>query len=176
MNPALENCLRSCPEGGSVLDLGCLGFHQVSNAQALRRVSLKHFGVDRVVPYSEIPPGFVFKRADLDCEPLPFGDDLFDLVVASHIIEHLRDPIGFVAECIRVCKPGGRLYLEAPSERATLLPSMPFGYELFCSLSYFDDPTHISRPWTPQALFRLARYYSCEPLEARHIVSWKHRF
>jgi len=175
MSGALEKCLRNCPANGLVLDVGCLGFRQFENARRLGCVSLKHFGVDQAEPTTELPEPFVFKQADLNREPIPFEDDMFDLVVASHVVEHLRDPIEFFGECMRVCKPGGRFYLEAPSERALFLPGMPFAHEWFCSLSFFDDPTHVSRPWTPQGLFRLAKYYSCEPVAARHIVSWRHR-
>jgi len=161
------------PEG-SVLDVGCLGFSQMKNAHRLGLLKLKHFGVD----YSEcdqVPAGFVFKKADLNLQPLPFEDDQFDLVVASHIIEHLQRPIEFFGECARVCKPGGLMYFEAPSERSLLLPGMPFEHDKFFSTSFFDDPTHCSRPWTPQSFHRLARYFSCEPLKTGYRVSWKVR-
>ena len=99
----------------------------------------------------------------------------FDVVVASHVIEHLKDPIGLIRECVRVCRPGGVIYLEAPSERSVWMPSMPFKWDRFHSLSFFDDPTHISRPWTPQAFYRLAKLLGCDPVDTRHLVSWPHR-
>jgi SAM-dependent methyltransferase len=107
---------------------------------------------------------------------MPFEDDRFDLVVASHVIEHLRNATELVAECVRVCRPGGHIYIETPSERSLWLPGMPFGHDQFQSTSFFDDPTHTGRPWTPQALYRLASYLGCEALEVRHVTSWKMRF
>jgi len=43
---------------------------------------------------------------------LPFRDQTFDYVIASHIFEHMDDPIGFAREIMRVGKAG---YIEVPS-------------------------------------------------------------
>jgi SAM-dependent methyltransferase len=157
-----------------VLDVGCLGFGQLRLTKELALDNIKHFGVDYCEP-DDIPKDFTFKKADLSKQPIPYDDDRFDIVVASHIIEHIIDPISFFGECLRVCKPGGIVYLEAPSERSIWLPSMPFEHEKFYSLNYYDDPTHLARPWTPQSFYRLAKYFHCEPIVAKHKVSWKHR-
>ena len=172
MNSSLKRCFRALPEEGTVLDVGCLGFRQVEHGRALG-LKLAHAGVDRLAAPEPLPPEFIYKRADLEREPIPFEDDRFDLVVASHVIEHVRNPLDVVAECVRVCRPGGRIYIEAPSERSLWLPGMPWWHEDLRSLSFFDDPTHVGRPWTPQALHRLARYLGCEPEEARHLTSYK---
>jgi SAM-dependent methyltransferase len=146
----------------------------MERARRLGLLRLKHFGIDYCDP-DKIPEGFVFKKVDLNHQPIPFDDDQFDLVVASHVIEHLGKPLEFFAECARVCKPGGLMYFEAPSERSLLLPGMPFEHDKFFSTSFFDDPTHASRPWTPQSFYRLAKYYSCEPLRVGYRTSWKYR-
>lgn len=162
--------------GGSVLDIGCLGFREVNNAKLMGREDVKHYGVDYVAPDGGmLPKDFEFKQANLNEGNLPFADDSFDGIVASHVIEHLKDPISFVKECIRVCKPGGFVYVEAPSERSLLMPGMPFQHDMFYSLSFYDDPTHLSRPWTPQAFYRLACYFSCKPLLVGYVTSWKYR-
>ena len=175
MPTPIERCFAEVPRNGRVLDVGCLGFRQVANARVAGRIDLQHAGVDRLPPPDEQPEGFEYRVADIDAERLPFEDDTFDLVVASHVIEHLRRPMEAAAEWVRVCKPGGRIYVEAPSERSLLLPGMPWAHDEFHSLSFFDDPTHVGRPWTPQALHRLARYLGCEPEEARHLSSWRAR-
>ncbi len=43
---------------------------------------------------------------------LPFRDRTFDYVIASHVFEHMDDPIGFAREIMRVGKAG---YIEVPS-------------------------------------------------------------
>src|ERR1700692_2990066 len=121
------------PPTGSVLDLGCLGYRQIGEARKAGQTSLRHFGVDYVLPAGDLPPGYVFRQVDLSREPIPFEDDAFDLVVGSHILEHLPNPIEFFGECVRVCQPGGHIYIETPSERSLWLPGMPFGHEYFFS-------------------------------------------
>ena len=166
-----ETLIRELPLGSNILDIGCLAFRMVKLASSLGRMDVAHSGIDYMDLSASAPVGFTFRRADLSREPLPFPDDAFDLVVASHVIEHLRNPIEFAIECVRVAKPGGLIYVEAPSERSLWLPSMPFEHEKFFSLNFFDDPTHQFRPWPPQALYRLFRYLSCEVVSADYYYS-----
>lgn len=44
-----------------------------------------------------------------------FPDDHFDLVAMWHVVEHLSDPAGVLADIRRVLKPGGRLMMELPN-------------------------------------------------------------
>lgn len=48
-------------------------------------------------------------------EALPFKDHTFDLIVCHEVLEHVQDPAKTISEMIRVLKPGGALYLEAPN-------------------------------------------------------------
>jgi SAM-dependent methyltransferase len=160
----LEETLRKLPVNGRVLDVGCLNFRQYNLSINLGRADLHHSGVDYMDLSDAIPDKFIFRQANLDNAPIPFEDDTFDMVIASHIIEHLKDGISFAKELIRVLKPGGILYIEAPSERSLWLPSMPYDRDKFFSLSYYDDPTHQMRPWSPQAFYRLFCYLGCKPL------------
>ncbi|MGH2557088.1 MAG: sulfotransferase [Actinomycetota bacterium] len=51
--------------------------------------------------------GFVVARG----ERMPFSDDLFDGVTSSNVLEHVRDTWGLIEELLRVCRPGGLVYL-----------------------------------------------------------------
>ncbi len=175
MATQLTDVYKKINPEGSVLDVGCFGFRQYNLSKTMGLNSLQHFGVDYCDCKDGVPENFIFRKADLSKEPIPFDDDQFDLIVASHIIEHLSNPIDFFGECARVCKPGGLMYFEAPSERALLLPGMPYEREKFFSLSFYDDPTHQTRPWTPQSFYRLSKYFSCEPIEVGYRTSWGHR-
>jgi SAM-dependent methyltransferase len=170
----LNPVLVSLPTGANVVDIGCTGFDLVQRARWMGRSDLIHSGVD-YMPLSA-PVGFDFRKVDLDREAVPFPDDSFDLVVASHIIEHLRDPTKFCAELVRIAKPGGLVYIEAPSERSLWLPGMPFEHDKFCSLSFYDDPTHQLRPWSPQAFHRIFCYLQCYPIRSGYHYSWIIRF
>ena len=49
-----------------------------------------------------------------DVYRLPFGENTFDAIVASEIIEHLYDPALFVQKLIHILKPGGKLIITTP--------------------------------------------------------------
>jgi SAM-dependent methyltransferase len=51
---------------------------------------------------------------DLDDLPYPFADDQFDEVIGRHVIEHVRDPMGVMAELHRITRAGGIVKLVAP--------------------------------------------------------------
>jgi len=58
-------------------------------------------------------------RADL--QAFPVADGAVDAVVTLQVVEHLRDQPGFLAECARVLRPGGRLFCATPN-RLTFSP------------------------------------------------------
>jgi len=59
-------------------------------------------------------PGLRGVLADA-CAPLPFRDASFDALVCMEGIEHFEDQTGFLRECARVLKRGGRLVLTTPN-------------------------------------------------------------
>jgi SAM-dependent methyltransferase/uncharacterized protein YbaR (Trm112 family) len=52
--------------------------------------------------------------AAADLTRLPFVSDAFDLVLASHVLEHIRDDRSAIREVMRVLKPGGIAVLSVP--------------------------------------------------------------
>ncbi len=61
-------------------------------------------------------PGVAF-IVDLDkCryKRLPFQDNYADVLILSHILEHLRDPLSLMGECHRVAKPNALLTVRCP--------------------------------------------------------------
>lgn len=50
---------------------------------------------------------------------LPFHDHALDYVIASHVLEHVANPVAALAEWYRVVRPGGIIYLVVPNRRAT---------------------------------------------------------
>ncbi len=47
------------------------------------------------------------------------ADGSYDFVIAAHVIEHMRNPLGAIEQWIRVLRPGGFLYLIVPDKRTT---------------------------------------------------------
>jgi SAM-dependent methyltransferase len=166
----LQRFNQCMTETGNCLDIGALDFTQYLRIKDLKP-KIQHFGIDYMAPTVEIPLAYTFKQVDLNHSPIPFDEDMFDYIVASHIIEHLDKPLDFFAECLRVLKPGGKLYIEAPSEKSLMVTGMNFDYDGFYSLNMYDDPTHTKRPWTPNSYWRLARYFGADPLQVGYVRS-----
>ncbi len=54
----------------------------------------------------------------------------FDYVIASHLLEHVTDPLGFLADCEALLRPGGVVSLVLPDHRScfdVLRPPTTFG-------------------------------------------------
>ena len=130
----IESVILALPKDAQVLDIGCFGYGLHSLCHKCGRPDIKNCGVDYSA--SEDPPaGYEFKKIDLNRDRLPYPDAHFDFVLASHVIEHLRDGVAFFAECCRVTKLGGRVMITCPSERSITLSGFPFDHDKFCSTS-----------------------------------------
>ena len=71
---------------------------------------------DKKEPGYSYPPGTV----DLDVTALPFAEDHFDLLICSHVLEHVPDDRTAMRELFRVLRPGGTAILLVPmSDRPT---------------------------------------------------------
>jgi SAM-dependent methyltransferase len=98
----------------SVLEVGC-GTGAVLAAVAESGVGKSHVGVDLADPNSHRDPQAQQLRLErFDGKTLPFPDRSFDLVFASHVIEHVPEPRATLAEMARVAKAW--MYIEVPCE------------------------------------------------------------
>lgn len=57
-----------------------------------------------------VVPALTPRAIQLDAQALPFRDACFDLVIANHMLYHVADLPGTLAEIRRVLIPGGRFY------------------------------------------------------------------
>jgi len=80
-------------------------------------------------------PNFVLA----DALALPFADQSFEAVRASHVLEHIPDPLKALNEWKRVCRPEGKVVIFVPSD---------FGSD--------DSDTHLFS-WTPSAFRNLLK-------------------
>jgi SAM-dependent methyltransferase len=84
---------------------------------------------------------------------LPFGDQSFDCVVCSQVIEHLPDDPLLFEEMARVLKPGGRLIIGTPNYGGPIWPLVEFFYTRLAPGGYADEHiTHYTRHSLEQAL------------------------
>jgi len=154
--PDVAEVIANLPRRSRVLDCGYFGWRLAASCAAYDQ---RLIGLDRVEPPGR-PVDTSFSR--MEGAQIDLADDVGDLVVASHIIEHIPDPVAFVAELVRVASPGGLLWLEAPSE-LSLLPRSSDDPTDHAFYSFFDDPTHL-RVYTPGSFYRLALTTQCQPL------------
>lgn len=49
-------------------------------------------------------------------ETIPYAADVFDVVFADNVLEHLESPAHVFAEVFRVLKPGGRFFVKTPNK------------------------------------------------------------
>lgn len=83
------------------------------------------------------------------CE-LPFHDHSLDYVLASHVLEHVANPVAALAEWYRVVRPGGIIYLIVPDRRTTWEHARPLTpvvhlLEDFTRGTTAVDATHIDQ-------------------------------
>jgi ubiquinone/menaquinone biosynthesis C-methylase UbiE len=83
--------------------------------------------------------GVVFKRFDLNSGgPLPLEDDSCDIVLLSHVIEHVSDYTHLLSELYRVCRRGSLVAVRTPDVEVV-------------KLNFFTDFTHV-KPYTLRSL------------------------
>jgi methionine biosynthesis protein MetW len=103
-----------------VLDLGCAdGTITVAFSQRIGSARIQ--GIEAVAENiaAAQSKGIDARPGDLN-RKLPFEDAGFDVIIASHVIEHLSDTDNFVREVYRVLKPGGYVVLATPNLAAWL--------------------------------------------------------
>ncbi len=98
----------------SILEVGC-GTGAVLSELRKRGVGTSHKGIDLAEPDKHVDSGAKdLSLLEYDGETIPFPDDSFDFVYASHVVEHVLNPRGFIKEISRVAKRF--IYLEVPCE------------------------------------------------------------
>lgn len=106
--------LRRSVRGRRVLEAGCgEGYGAYLLAAAGADVVPVDYDTHTTDHVRATYPGMPVVQGNL--VSLPFADASFDLVVSLQTVEHLWDQPGFVRECVRVLRAGGRLVLSTPN-------------------------------------------------------------
>jgi SAM-dependent methyltransferase len=99
--------------GRTILDLGCSG------GDLSRLMVDRGFVVTSVDkpgnPRPQLPAGVKFMEADLDAGLPRTLAGPFDFIICADVLEHLKDPEGFLASLAGALAPGGRLVASLPN-------------------------------------------------------------
>jgi ubiquinone/menaquinone biosynthesis C-methylase UbiE len=66
----------------------------------LARYNIEIAGVREIVQLSQV-----------DAKQMPFSSEMFDAVISNSIIHHIPEPARVIAECARVLRPGGLMFI-----------------------------------------------------------------
>lgn len=95
-------------------------------------------------------------KADLTHERLDFPDDAFDVTVSFEVLEHIPYPDNYVAELLRVTRPGGLLFLSVPNVASLISRIRLVLGALPPAISH--DPTHLRHYRRRDAAALFARF------------------
>lgn len=142
------------PANGKKLNLGCGQFPLTDYVN---------------VDFSPRAPADVL--CDLSHFPYPFTPEGFDGILASHVLEHLPDPLAAMREWHRLLKPGGQLLVKVPHfSRGFTHPDHRRGFDV--SFPLFFNPEY--PPWftgTRLNLKRLRLRWNAQPYLKEYVVA-----
>jgi len=132
------------------LDAGCGFSDRTDLSKGEYAFNPSVFGDD--VVYLDIgkPEGRIRKIGNwvvADAYNLPFRDESFEMVYASHVVEHLPNPKRFLGEARRVMKKKGQIIIKVPN---------------FISKNATEDPSHL-HVFSPFSLRRLLKESGFKP-------------
>lgn len=139
----LEAILDACLQGGKGLEIGGPSnpFAQMQVYSIVETLDNAVFSADTVWMkfhdrhyrfHPEKQPGKLILADAVDLSMLP--DHMYDMVLASHTLEHIANPIKAMKEWIRVIRPGGHMVLILPEKSLTFdhkRSITPFGKLLY---------------------------------------------
>ena len=98
------------------LDLGA-GLGEDLQSVRAAHPSARLIAIEAYPPYAASlrDRGFEVVEANLERDPIPFGDEAVDLIVANQVFEHVKEVFWILHECARVLRPGGALVIGVPN-------------------------------------------------------------
>lgn len=132
--------------------------------------------VDRltVAEHEELFPELVgnkFPAVDVIADfgsALPFVD--VDFVVASHVIEHLANPIRFLEDLGRVLRPGGRAVVVVPNRLTSFDQGRPGTSRSHLVAEYLDEVTEVDDAHIVEYLETVGPFWAGTPLAEIHTL------
>jgi ubiquinone/menaquinone biosynthesis C-methylase UbiE len=152
----------------SLLDVGA-GSHSATKTKSIYP-QCEYHGIDISKNYENDEADFKAMSGfyEMDLTALDFSsipDQYFDVIIMSHIIEHLHNGDKVIEGLLKKLKVGGYIYIEYPAERSTRLPSMKR------TLNFYDDPTHV-RIYSVPEIKGILEKHACKVLKGQTRRYW----
>lgn len=161
--PEYEAALPYLPESGPLLEVGAGRAAFASIAGKSRYVGLE-FNDAAVERARQAGVALLKQPVQLHAQTHP---GRYAGVVSFQVLEHVKDPAGFVAACVAALRPGGTMVLGVPD------------HDGLCGLAQnnvLDMPPHHVSHWNEMALRHVATMHSLEVLAiVREEVAPAHR-
>ncbi len=111
----LQTCFPQ-PQQITVLEIGCgLGYL----TYALNKSGYTTIGTDlseKAILDATVRYGDYYRCADI--QALTSFFEKYDAVILTEVIEHVTDPVAFIADLSNLLKPGGKIFLSTPDRQA----------------------------------------------------------
>lgn len=133
--------LNSQP-GGRLLEVGCASGGLLEYLQSLGWQT-EGVEIDPVAVEQARLKKLQVRLGQLEDQGYPHNH--FDVIVMSHVIEHIHDPLELLRECRRILKPNGRLVIITPNLES-------WGHQIFKSAWLALDPPRHLYLFTKQSL------------------------
>lgn len=159
-----------------VLDIGCgMGYGSALLANSASSVMGIDYSEEAIehnnILYKE-KTNLSFKKAKIP--PLPFADNSFEVITTFQFIEHIAEQAIFLAECMRVLMPNGKLLVTTPNAKKTFVRN-PFHIKEYT----FEEMQEHIKPLTPT--FKLLGlqgndvvndYYKANQQSVNRLLKW----
>lgn len=120
-----RRCWAQCPHCGALERhrLQMLVLREIENKYDFSEMKMLHFAPEYFLTKYFKDKMKSYETADLlmaevdhkvDMTGLPFADDTYHFVFASHVLEHIKDDVKALSEIARILKPGGIAILHVP--------------------------------------------------------------
>ncbi len=164
----LVGFIKSIPQNGRVLDLGCGKGKTIRLIQAFRPdIQIDACDITDMRPF--LPEGINFVKCEAGEAAQFFPAGTYDAIFNEHVIEHIVYPNLMIDACFGLLKSGGRVFIETPNWTRLFVPFSP--------VYFWNDYTHI-HPYCITAFRRMFMEYG---FEEEYVISvssmdWGRRF
>lgn len=158
---------------GRLLDVGC---GRGDFLDAFKGLGFDVAGVDISPAAPGLAGGHEVKVADLESEPLPYPEGVFDYVFSKSVLEHTRKPVRVLGQMREALRPGGvaivmvpawetgyrgAFYIDHTHVTPFTLPSLEdavrlAGFEVVSGEYFYQLPMLWGRPWLKPLIWLIA--------------------